>query len=61
MQNDLNLERSEVIQTYVYKIGIINASFSFASAVGLFNSVINFILLVGVNAAARRISNNSLW
>ena len=61
LQNPVNISASEIIQTYVYKIGIINASFSFASAVGLFNSVINFILLVGVNAAARRISNNSLW
>ena len=61
LQNPVNISASEIIQTYVYKIGIINASFSFASAVGLFNSVINFILLVAVNAAARRISNNSLW
>ena len=61
LQNPVNISASEIIQTYVYKIGIINASFSFASAVGLFNSVINFILLVGVNAAARRISNTSLW
>ncbi|MCY4482951.1 MAG: ABC transporter permease subunit [Spirochaetaceae bacterium] len=61
LQNPVNISASEIIQTYVYKIGIINASFSFASAVGLFNSVINFILLVGVNAAARRISSNSLW
>ena len=61
LQNPVNISASEIIQTYVYKIGIINASFSFASAVGLFNSVINFILLVAVNAFARRISNNSLW
>ena len=61
LQNPVNISASEIIQTYVYKIGIINASFSFASAVGLFNSVINFILLVAVNGVARKISNTSLW
>jgi putative aldouronate transport system permease protein len=61
MQNPLNLATSEIIATYVYKIGLLNANFSFASAVGLFNSVINLILLVIVNAAARNISNTSLW
>ena len=61
LQNPVNISASEIIQTYVYKIGIINASFSFASAVGLFNSVINFILLVAVNGVARKISSTSLW
>lgn len=61
MQNPLNLQTSEVIRTYVYKIGLVNANFSFGSAVGLFNSVINFILLVMVNTVARRISETSLW
>ncbi|MBW7458004.1 ABC transporter permease subunit, partial [Paenibacillus sepulcri] len=61
LQNPLNTSTSEIIATYVYKIGLLNANFSFATAVGLFNSVINLILLVLVNALARRISNNSLW
>ena len=61
LQNPLNLMTSEIIATYVYKIGLLNANFSFATAVGLFNSVINLILLVFVNAFAKRISNNSLW
>jgi len=61
MQNPLNLETSEIIATYVYKVGLLNANFSFATAVGLFNSVINLVLLVLVNALARRISNQSLW
>ncbi|MBP3965405.1 sugar ABC transporter permease [Paenibacillus sp. DLE-14] len=61
MQNSLNLSTSEVISTYVYKVGLLGANFSFSSAVGLFNSVINLILLVGVNAVARRVSQNSLW
>ena len=63
LQNPLNLATSEVISTYVYKIGLLNANFSFATAVGLFNSVINMILLVSVNALAKRASNSEagLW
>lgn len=61
MQNPLNVPTSEVISTYVYKVGLIESNFSFSSAVGLFNSVINLILLVLVNYLAKRISNNSLW
>lgn len=61
MQNPLNTGASEVISTYVYKIGLLGANFSFSSAVDLFNSVINLILLVTVNYFARRVSDNSLW
>ena len=61
LQNALNLPASEVIATYVYKIGIINASFSFGAAVGLFNSVINFAILITVNTLARRVTEHSLW
>lgn len=61
MQNPLNLATSEVIATYVYKVGLLNSNFSFATAVGLFNSVINMILLVVVNAFAKRVSDTSLW
>ncbi len=61
MQNPLNTSASEVISTYVYKVGLIGANFSFSSAVGLFNSIINLILLVVVNAISRRVSENSLW
>jgi putative aldouronate transport system permease protein len=61
LQNPLNLASSEIIPTYVYKVGLLNANFSFATAVGLFNSVINMILLVLVNAWAKRVSDFSLW
>lgn len=61
LQNPLNLGTSEIISTYVYKIGLLNANYSFATAVGLFNSVINLTLLLLVNAIAKKISNNSLW
>ncbi|TFE23345.1 sugar ABC transporter permease [Cohnella luojiensis] len=61
MQNSLNLPVSEVISTYVYKIGIISNQFSYAAAIGLFNTIINFIFLFAVNAISRRFSNMSLW
>lgn len=61
MQNPLNLSTSEVINTYVYKIGLVNADFSFSSAVGLFNSTVNFVLLLIVNFVARRVSDTSLF
>lgn len=61
LQNPLNLGTSEIISTYVYKIGLLNANYSFATAVGLFNSFINLILLVLVNTIAKRVTNNSLW
>jgi putative aldouronate transport system permease protein len=61
LQNPLNLEKSEIITTYVYKTGLLNADFSLATAIGLFNSVINLILLVLVNAIAKRLSGSGLW
>jgi putative aldouronate transport system permease protein len=61
MQNSLNLPVSEVIATYVYKIGILSNQFSYSAAIGLFNTVINFVFLFATNAIARRVSNISLW
>lgn len=61
LQNPVNLPGSEVIATYVYKVGLVNTNYSFATAIGLFNSVINFVLLFGVNWISRKISDNSLW
>lgn len=61
LQNPLNTATSEVIATYVYKIGLLNANYSFATAVGMFNSFVNLILLVVVNGLAKRFSNNSIW
>lgn len=61
MSNSLNAETSDIIQTFVYKIGLLQGQYSYAAAVGLFDSVINVLLLVGVNQLARRYSENSLW
>lgn len=61
MQNPLNMVTSDVISTYVYRTGLVSAQYSFSAAVGLFNSVINLILIVSVNQAARRMGETSLW
>ena len=61
MQNSLNLETSEIISTFVYKMGLQYRQYSYSTAIGLFNSVINIILLLSVNAIARRLSRTSLW
>jgi putative aldouronate transport system permease protein len=61
MQNTLNLTRSEVINTYVYKVGIQSTQYSFSAAIGLFNNVINFTILVVVNWISSKMSETSLW
>lgn len=61
MQNGLNISASEIIPTYIYKIGLIDAQFSYSAAIGLFNNVINILLLVSVNRIAQRTSEHSLW
>ncbi|WP_010272793.1 ABC transporter permease [Paenibacillus senegalensis] len=61
MQNALNISNSEVIQTYVYKTGIIGSQFSYAAAIGLFENVANFILLVMMNQFAKKIKQQSLF
>jgi len=61
MQQGMNITASEIIATYVYKIGLMGAQHSLASAIGLFNSVVNFILLIAVNAFLKKISGSGLW
>lgn len=61
MQTDLNLSVSEVISTYTYKIGLENLEYDYATAIGLFNSVISFILLIAVNGISKRVTETSLW
>ncbi|THF76753.1 ABC transporter permease [Cohnella fermenti] len=54
-------ETSDVISTYVYRKGILDGSFDYSSAVGLFNSVVNLVLLVCANSLSRRASGSSIW
>ncbi len=61
MQNALNTNVSELISTYVYKVGLTNAQYSFSTAVGLFNSLVNFSLLITSNFISRRFTDTSLF
>ncbi|MGI5898299.1 MAG: ABC transporter permease [Christensenellales bacterium] len=61
LQNALNLERSRVISTYVYEIGIQGGQFSYSSAIGLFNNAINIICITLVNVLSKRLTQVSLW
>ncbi|MTB63706.1 ABC transporter permease subunit [Streptococcus sp. zg-86] len=57
MQTSLNLTSSEIISTYVYKVGLVSGDYSYSTAVGLFNAVINVILLVAVNQIVKRMND----
>lgn len=61
MQNSLNLDVSEIIATYTYRMGILEGQFSYTTAIGLFNNVINAAILVLVNYVSRKISGSALW
>lgn len=62
MQNPLNLRASEIITTYSYKVALVTSSdYSYGTAIGLFNSVVNLVLITAVNKASKKITNSSLW
>ena len=61
MQNSLNMPATEVIATYTYKIGILNGQYSYSTAIGLFNTLINFVFLITANAIAKRVSDTSIF
>lgn len=61
MQNDLNILGSEIIATYVYKMGLQGGGYSFGTAVGLFNSVINCVLLISANTVSKKMGSAGMW
>jgi len=61
LQNNLNASVSEIISTYVYKVGLINNDMSYSSAIGLFNTIVNMVMLIIVNTISDKLSGNSLW
>ena len=61
MQNDLNLSVSEIISTYVYKVGLKNSNYSFSTAISLMNTVVSLVLVTSTNAIAKHLSGTSLW
>lgn len=61
LQNNMNVNASEIISTYVYKAGLQQFQYSFSTAAGLFNSVVNCILLITVNKISKKLTEESLW
>lgn len=61
LYNEGIYDRADVISTYVYRMGIMNRQYSFSAAVGLFNSIVNFILVIAANQISRKVSETSLW
>ncbi len=61
LYNELTYETSDVISSFVYRKGLLEADYSFSTAVGLFNSVINFILVVTANGVSRKLNGSSIW
>lgn len=61
LQNDMNLEKSTVISTYVYNIGILSGKYSYSAAIGLFNNIVNIIVLLIVNQITKKASDTSLF
>lgn len=61
LYNNAVLESADIISTYVYRRGLENADWSYSAAVGLFNSVINVILVLSANHISKRVTENSLW
>ncbi|MEN6598901.1 MAG: ABC transporter permease subunit [Rectinema sp.] len=61
MQNPLNIEASEVMSTYIYRVGLINFDYSYSTAIGFINSIINLVLLLTVNTVAKKLGEEGLW
>ena len=62
MQNDLNISASEIISTYVYKIGLTgSADYSYSTAISLFNSVVNLVLIILTNIFSKKVSGSGLF
>ena len=61
LYNPTVYETADVISSYAYRKGLLDMNYSYSTAVGLFNSVINFLLVVGTNALSRKVGETSLW
>lgn len=61
LQNDLNKDASSVISTYVYEIGLLNQKYDYSTAVGLFNNVVNIIMIVTANTISKKVAKTGLW
>lgn len=61
LQNELNLDVSRVISTYVYEIGLVGGQFSYSTAIGFFNNIVNIIMILISNQVAKKVSGLGMW
>jgi putative aldouronate transport system permease protein len=61
LQNDLNIASSEIISTYLYKMGLKSNQYTYSAAIGLFNNLVNFLILILINGISKKISDTSLF
>lgn len=61
LQNDLNLEVSRVLSTYVYEIGLMGGQFSYSTAIGLFNNTVNILMIILANTIVKKLSGTGIW
>ena len=61
LQTSSNLTGSEIISTYVYKVGLVQSDFSFSTAAGLFNTVVNCIILISANQLSKKVAKTGLF
>ena len=61
MQNPTNTAVSEIVSTYVYKVGLVQNNFSYSTAIGMFNSGINLVLMLLVNFLSKKLTDTSIW
>ena len=61
MYNEATYETADVISTYVYRVGLLNADFSYGTAIGLFNSLISVVLLLGANYVSKKLTDTSIF
>ena len=61
LQNDLNLDKSNVISTFVYEVGLLGGQYSYSAAIGLFNNIVNIVILLIVNKVIKKLSGTGLF
>lgn len=61
LQTDLNLGASEILNTYIYKVGLVESQFGFSTAVGLFNTVVNFVCVITINLITKKFADQSIF
>ena len=61
LQNTLNMEASSVVSTYTYQMGLVSHEYSYSAAIGLFNNIINIILIITANKISKKVTEVSMW